>query len=92
MVVLFAAHSYYSRSPEMWEIKLFGYGNAYLFRDGRVYEVNWARTGDEELIALTYPDGSRFPLRPGNTWFQIVGTSSSISNDGDNWRFEHVTP
>ncbi len=92
VVVLFAAHNYYSRSPEMWEIKLFGYGNGYLFRNGRVYEVSWARTGDEELIALTYPDGSRFPLRPGNTWFQIIGTSSSISNEGDNWRFEHVTP
>jgi len=92
VIVLLAAHSYFSRSPEMWEIKLIGYGKAYLFRDGRTYEVNWARASAEELIALTYPDGSRFPLRPGNTWFQIVGTSSPATNDGANWRFEHITP
>ena len=90
--VLLASHSYFSRSPEMWEIDLFGSGKAYVFRDGNAYEVNWARNTAEELITFTYPDGSRFPLRPGNTWFQIVGTSSPVTTDGANWRFEHVTP
>ncbi len=92
IIVLLSAHSYYSRTPEMWEIKLSGYGNAYLFRDGRVYEVSWARATESDLIAVTHPDGSRFPLRPGNSWYQVIGTSSTISNEAGDWRFVHVTP
>ncbi|MBC8505064.1 MAG: DUF3048 C-terminal domain-containing protein [Anaerolineales bacterium] len=92
VVVIFAAHNAYSLNPEMWEINLISYGKAYLFRDGRAYEINWGRTGEDELIRFVNSDGNPFPLRPGNTWFQIIGTSSSLTNDGANWRFEHVTP
>jgi len=92
VIVLLTKHSYFSRSPEMWEINLFGYGIAYLFRDGYAYEVSWARTSDEGMIILTHPNGDSFPVRPGNTWFQILGTSSPITTDDANWHFEHVTP
>ena len=33
VVVLFASHNAYSRSPEMWEINLISYGKAILFRE-----------------------------------------------------------
>ena len=93
IVILLTEHTYYSREPEVWEIELFGYGKAYLFRDGQVYEVSWARAIESDLIAVTYPDGSRFPLRPGNTWYQVVGVSSTITDDGSgNWRFHHWMP
>ena len=92
IVVILADHSYFLREPEMWEINLSGYGQAYVFRDGFVFEVNWERTSDDSLILLTFPDGGSFPLKPGKTWFQIIGTSSEILNDGSNWRFEHQTP
>jgi hypothetical protein len=93
IVILLTEHTYYSREPEVWEIELFGYGKAYLFRDGQVYEISWARAVESDLIAVTYPDGSRFPLQPGNTWYQVVGASSTITDDGSgNWRFHHWTP
>lgn len=93
VIILLTEYSPYSREPEMWEIKLSGCGKAYLFRDGQVYAVSWARAVESDLIAVTYPDGSRFPLRPGNTWYQMVGAASTITDDGSgNWRFHHWTP
>ncbi|NIP43223.1 MAG: hypothetical protein GWN61_14720, partial [candidate division Zixibacteria bacterium] len=58
VVVLLVDQQYYLVTPEMIEFDLMGYGDAYLFRDGMVYELNWARTADAELIAITYDDGS----------------------------------
>jgi len=92
IVVILATHSYFSRTPEMLEINLLGYGSGYLFRDGQAYAVSWARPTAEDLIYLTYPDGSRFPLKPGTTWFQILGTSSLMSINESDWRFEYRTP
>ena len=92
VVVLLAPHSFFSRTPEIMEINLLGYGSAYIYRDGEAYLVSWARPTVADLIYITYPDGSRFPLKPGTTWFQIIGNSSLLSiNDGD-WRFEYRTP
>ncbi|MBE9523937.1 MAG: DUF3048 domain-containing protein [Chloroflexi bacterium] len=92
VVVLLADHSYFSRTPEMLEINLLGYGSAYLFRDGQAYLIDWGRPTIEDLIYLTYPDGSRFPLKPGTTWFQILGSSSLLSVNESDWRFEYRTP
>lgn len=92
VVLLLAEHSYFSQTPEMVEIKLFGFGTAYVFRDGQVYEVNWVRSDGNELIALTYDDGTRFPLKPGNTWFQVVGLTSNISVEDGDWRAQFWMP
>ncbi len=92
VVVLLVDQQYYLVTPEMIEFDLMGYGDAYLFRDGMVYELNWARTADAELIAITYDDGSRFPLKPGSTWFQVMTTNSSIESDDGAWRFTYDLP
>ncbi len=92
IVVLLAHHSFYSREPEIVLINLIGFGKAYVFRDGQAYYVNWARINAEEIISLTYEDGSRFPLKPGSTWFEIVGQTSPVVEGSPNWRFQFQTP
>ena len=92
IVVLLAPHSFYSREPEIVLINLIGFGKAYVFRDGQAYYVNWARTNADEIISLTNDDGSRFPLKPGNTWFEIVGQTSPVVEGNPNWRFQFQTP
>jgi hypothetical protein len=94
VVVLFAPYSFFSRDPEMIEINLIGKGKdrALVFRDGQVYDVNWLRLNNSEIISLIYPDGSRFPMRPGNTWFEIVGQSSPADEENGNWRVQFQTP
>ncbi len=92
VVVLLAPHSFYSREPEIVLINLVGFGNAYVFRDGEAHLVNWARTTPDEIISLTYDDGSRFPLKPGSTWFEIIGQTSPVVEGSPNWRFQFQTP
>ncbi len=92
VVVIFAFHNAYLRTPEMWEINLLSYGEAYLFRDRRAYEINWGSISEDGLIRLVNSEGDPFPLRPGKTWFQIIGLASTQTSDGTNWRFEHLLP
>ncbi len=92
VIILLAEHAYFSREPEMWEIGLLGSGKAYLFRDEQAYELDWVRAAESDLISLTYLDGSAFPLKPGNTWYQVIGMSSTINKEDGRWRFVHMTP
>ncbi len=95
VVILFAKHSYYYKTAtsEIVRINLNGYGKAIVFRDGKAFKVNWARPKSGEVVFLTYDDGSRFPLHPGVTWFQVVGTSSKVAQEENGiWRFGFMIP
>jgi len=92
VVIIIAEYIPFLVNPEIWEINLLDRGIAFLFRDGNAYQISWSRDSDEELIALTAQDSSVVPLRPGTTWFQIIGNSSLLTTDGANWRFEHQMP
>ncbi|MGD2157174.1 MAG: DUF3048 domain-containing protein [Anaerolineales bacterium] len=92
VVILLAEHSYFLREPEIFEIRLTGFGQAYLFRDGLAYEVNWVRINEGDIISVAYDDGTRFPLKPGNTWFEIVGQTTQITQSDSDWRFDFKIP
>jgi hypothetical protein len=57
----------YSTQIQMWD-----QADVVLLRDGKRYDGYWFRTIREDLIALRTDDGEVLPLKPGNTWFQIV--------------------
>jgi hypothetical protein len=93
VVVLLVPHEYFSRQPEIIEIRLNGTGTAYAFRNGRVYEVVWNRVGQDKVLYLTYPDGTPFPFHPGNTWFEVLGGTSEVTQpDGGTYRFQFRIP
>ena len=94
VVVLLMEHSYYRKPPaEILEVLVSGSGPAYAFREGKVYEVRWNIPGPDRVLYLTYQDGTPFPYKPGNTWYQVIGQSSSISEpEEDTWRFEFLIP
>jgi hypothetical protein len=54
------------------EIQLWGEGPASLFRDGLRYEGRWHRAERGEMLTFTDLQGNILPLKPGNTWFQVV--------------------
>jgi hypothetical protein len=91
VVVLFVTNEYYSTTPEIMDIQLIGSGSAYAFRDGQMYKVNWQR-GSTNVVSLTNSDGSAFPFKPGNTWFEIIGMSSTVSQTSQGLRFDHAMP
>lgn len=94
VVVMLTPHSYFRQPPsEIVEILLFGTGKAYAFRDGQAYEVNWSIPTQDSVLTLTLPDGSPFPFKPGNTWIQVVGQSSVVTQpEVAAWRFEFKFP
>ncbi len=94
VVVLLMEHSYYRKPPaEIVEVLVSGSGPAYAFREGKVYEVRWNIPGSDRVLYLTYQDGTPFPYKPGNTWYQVIGQASSITEpEEDTWRFEFLIP
>jgi hypothetical protein len=92
VVLLYISHQYYSKKPEIIDIVMSGPDKAYLFRDGQVFELRWYRNALDKLFILVGPDDKPFPLKPGNTWFEMVGTSTKLSNDSSDWRFTFQIP
>ncbi len=90
IVVLFATHEIVKRDPEMVKIHLQGSGPATVFRNGMAYYAYWARP-QEGVLVIAY-DADYFPLKPGRTFFEVVGQNSAISNQDGHWRFEFGMP
>jgi hypothetical protein len=92
VVALMVPHDYYSKTPEIVTMQLWGFGSAYAYRDGRVYKIFWNRATETSVLTLYNPDGTRFALKPGVTFFQVIGQTSKVWQFGKDWRFEFQIP
>jgi len=62
------------------EIQLWGTGPALVFRDGQMYSVTWLRQDRFGVLGLVdSATGQLFPLKPGNTWFQLAPLDSPLT-------------
>lgn len=93
VIALFVPHRYYLHTPttEMVQIDLVGSGQAVLFRDGQAFPARWIRPAGS-LLFLVSSDGDPLPLKPGVTFYQVLGESSTSSQGGNNWHFEFQIP
>lgn len=100
VIVLFIPHKYaFGTRPGLNEIidillETASSGPALAFRDGLMYQIQWQRPNKNTILSLVFPDGTAYPLKPGNTWFEVVGQSSSTAPiaDGSSWRIEFAIP
>jgi hypothetical protein len=95
VVVLLAPHIFantFDQEDEVYQIDLTGSGEAHVFRDGVVVPARWNRTNDDQPLLLTKPDGSMLYLRPGITFYEVIGTHSYINHGDGDWYFHHDTP
>jgi len=95
VVVLFAPHIFsntFNAEDEVFSIDLIDYGNAMVFRDGLAVPAHWNRMQRDQPIVLTDLAGAPIYLRPGRTFYQVMGTTSTYTQDGTNWRFVFQTP
>lgn len=93
VVVVLVPQSYYPVKAEMLEYDLTGTGEAFLCRDGMVYEISWSRATDTEMISLIDANGNLVPLKPGNTWYQIMGDNAEATVEEDTaLRFTYKLP
>lgn len=77
---------------EVLDVSLLGTGKAYVARDGKVYEVTWSRPNEESILTFLNPDGSAFPLKPGQTWVEVMTLNATAEKDDDgNYRFRLVS-
>jgi hypothetical protein len=55
------------------EVQIWGEGPVSVFRDGRRYDGIWRRWDRHDMLSFWTQDGDRrIPLKPGNSWLQMV--------------------
>ena len=95
VVVIFVPHIFanpYNSEDEVYNIDLIDYGNAIVFRDGLAIPAYWIRTEENQPLLLTTLTGDPIFLRPGQTFYQVLGTTSSYTQNGTEWKFDFRTP
>ncbi|MCZ2127056.1 MAG: DUF3048 domain-containing protein [Anaerolineales bacterium] len=95
VVVIFVPYIFTNQNQaedEVFNPSLIDYGNAYVFRDGVVIPAYWKRVAIDQPLLLTQLDGSPIYLRPGQTFYQVMGITSAQKQNGEDWRFEFHTP
>ncbi len=61
------------------EIQLWGEGPVQILRDGLLYEGKWVRPGRLEPFRFVDAEGNDMPLKPGNSWWQVVSQNMPVT-------------
>jgi len=95
-VVFILAHHNFSNTfdeeDEVYQIDLVDSGEAYVFRDGVGIPARWIRTNRDQPLLLTTFNGGILYLRPGITFYEVLGNASYVDQDSGEWNFHHATP
>lgn len=95
IVFLLAHHNFsntFDEEDEVFQIDLTETGEAYVFRDGVGIMARWARTNKDQPLLLTTLGGAPIYLRPGITFYEVLGAASYVDQDAGEWHFHHATP
>lgn len=76
---------------EILEVNIQGTGTAYLARDGQLYQVQWQRLAESDVITLVDDAGNLVPFKPGQTWVEVMTFNTVYEQDGDNHKFTLIT-
>jgi len=95
VVVLFAHHGFansWEQEDEVYHIDLIESGEAFMFRDGTVIPARWYRTDIDQPLLLTTLAGAPIFFKPGVTFYQVIGESSTMTQSGSEYHFRFLTP
>ena len=95
VIYLFVPHTFddqFQEEDEVYHIDLIGLGKAVLFRDGRVIPAYWRRVSSEQPLLITDRNGIPLPLKPGRTFYQVLGENSRVIDENNLWYFQFDTP
>jgi hypothetical protein len=95
VVVLFAYHTFansFDAEDEVYHINLTESGEAYVFRDGVGILATWHRMNRDQPLLLTTRLGEPIELRPGITFYEVIGENSYVDQTEGEWNFHHTTP
>ncbi len=101
VVVILAEHDVISPTNLDIHLEHGSEGYAFLFRDGKKYDIRWntksteyeKRSGTLQPIRFTNPDGSLFPLKPGRTWIFLASIFSKLTEESSGaWLLRFIPP
>ena len=94
VVILMVQYESLSDVSDVFNVNLIGSGRAYIARDGKLYSGFWQRSEKDDLISLVDEQKEPFPLKPGQTWFEVINEPSQITHleDETAWRFTFIRP
>ncbi|HJR80243.1 MAG TPA: DUF3048 domain-containing protein [Anaerolineales bacterium] len=95
IVYLLASHTFantFDEEDEVYKINLTGSGEAYVFRDGVGILAKWHRMSQDQPLLLTALSGAPIYLRPGITFYQVLGARSYVDQGQGEWHFHHEVP
>lgn len=95
IVEIFVSHTFANQGEqqdEVYHINLVDSGKAFVFRDGIGLAARWARTDIDQPLQITDEGGQPIALRPGRTFFEVIGETSTVWSDGLDWHFDFQTP
>lgn len=95
VVVIYVSHTFANENEqedEIYHIDLLDSGRAFVFRDGVGMPARWTRSDIDQPLLVTTPSGKALGLKPGRTYFEVIGETSHEWSDGTDWTFEFHTP
>ncbi len=95
VIELFVSHTFaneFEQSDEVYHINLVDSGSAFVFRDGFAFPARWLRTDIDQPLLITTVSGTPIYLKPGVTFYQVIGETSTQRTDGTDWHFDFHTP
>ena len=79
VVIVYANHIETDILEDTWggghmsiEIQIWGSNSALVLRDGKMLQGHWKREARGDMLTFWDGAGNPLPLKPGNTWFQMV--------------------
>jgi hypothetical protein len=101
VIVIFAEHDVITPTNMDIHLELGDGSYAYLFRDGKKYDIRWSlkardyekTTGRPRPIYFVDASGNQVPLKPGNTWIFVATPYSLVTDMGDGvWQMKYIPP
>ncbi|MBE0682654.1 MAG: DUF3048 C-terminal domain-containing protein [Anaerolineales bacterium] len=101
IIVIMVEHDVISPTNMDIHLELGDGGYAFLFRDGKKYDVRWSlkareyekRTGQARPLYFVDANGNQVPLKPGNTWIFVATPYSRITDEGNRtWQMKYYPP
>jgi hypothetical protein len=95
VVVLVVPHEFkteYDRADQVFDIRLWGEGQAYIFHSGNMYLGKWTRDTMDQPIRLSDPFNNPIGLNKGVTFYEVINPESSITQHGKNMNFTFFIP
>ncbi|MGE5248802.1 MAG: DUF3048 domain-containing protein, partial [Bacteroidota bacterium] len=95
VVIIYAPHTFanqFEEEDQVYHIDPVDSGKAYVFRDGLAYEAEWYRPDIDQALVIADPAGIPIYLKPGQTFYEVIGETSTYTQDGPEWHFTFHTP